>query len=228
MIVALTGGIATGKTTVANLFAQHGAIVVSADDLGHKALHSTGEAYEPVKRRFNFLPDLLDEHGEINRQTLGNHVFSNPCEMQDLDAIVHPIVGRMYNKIVTEQHKENENIFVYECAVLYEYELNQTLNFSYIISTWCPHETQVKRLMERNTIERSEALQRIEMQISADNKRFWADFDVDTSVSLEALEMRAKHIYDVLVELMPINKRVKELLYDANTYRSSLKFRYTY
>ena len=222
MLVGLTGGIATGKTTASKLFAKHGAIVVSADALGHKALHSTGGAYEEVKDRFGFLPGLLDENDEIDRRVLGYHVFLNPGEMQDLDCIVHPVVSDMFNAFVEKHHKDDENIIIYECAILYEIQLEDTVPFTYVISTWCPFETQVERLMTRNNLDRNQALMRIERQMDADHKRELADFDIDTSVSPEALEMRTKHIYDTMVEMLPIRKVVKKLLAGANSTRAQI------
>lgn len=199
MIVGLTGGIATGKTTVSKLFAKYGAIIVSADELGHKALHSTGGAYEAVKQRFGFLPGLLDSTGEINRRILGYHVFLNDGEMKDLDAIVHPVVSGMFQDIVAAQHKPHETVLMYECAILYECNLDRQINMPFVVATWCPEELQIERLMARNGLDRSQALQRIEKQLPADAKKEWAHFVINTDATMDQIEEQTKRVYNALV-----------------------------
>ena len=151
MIIGLTGGIATGKTTVAKLFENLGVTVISADELGHKALHSSGEAYQAVRQRFSFLPGLLDANGEINRRVLGKHVFLNSGEMDDLDEIIHPVVNKMFNNLT----RGSNNLIIYECAILYECNLDMDVNFKLIMATDCPLEVQVERLMTRNGLDRT-------------------------------------------------------------------------
>src|SRR3954470_10625152 len=120
MIIGLTGGIGTGKTTVSKEFVELGAHVILSDSLVHKALHSTGGAYKEVRNAFRFLDGLLDEHEEINRKVLGKHVFSDVSAMQDLTEIVHPVVNEMFLEAVS--HFDNDHIVIYEVAMLFEYQ----------------------------------------------------------------------------------------------------------
>ena len=217
MIVGLTGGIATGKTTVSRMFRDLGATLVCADELGHQAIHSTGDAYEEIIARFDgTIPRnmLIKPDGEIDRRVLGYHVFLNPGEMYDLERIVHPCVERLFEKFVQE-FDNDDTVLIYECALLFETSLEDRLEppMSYTIATWCPEEVQVARLMLRDSLDRSEALQRMEKQMPPDTKRMYADFDIDTSAS--DIINRVRYIYDTLRALIPIRQEVKRLLSKA-------------
>lgn len=217
MIVGLTGGIATGKTTVSRMFRDLGAKLVSADELGHECMASTGEAYEEIIDRFDGpIPRnmLIKPDGEIDRRVLGYHVSLNPGEMHDLERIVHPCVEHLFESFVQE-HDNDDTVLIYECAILFETGLNDRMEppMLYTIATWCPEEVQVSRLMLRDDLERTDALQRIERQMPADTKRMFADFDIDTSAV--DIVTRVQYVYDTLVAMIPIRKEVKRLLSKA-------------
>lgn len=214
MIVGLTGGIGTGKSTVGRMFRDLGATVVCADELGHQAMHSTGDAYEEIIERFDGpIPRsmLIKPDGEIDRRVLGYHVFLNPGELEALEHIVHPCVERLFEKFIQE-FDNDDTILIYECAILFETGLDSRIEppMMYTIATWCPHDIQVARIMQRDRLEHTEALQRIERQMSADIKREYADFDIDTSAP--DMTNRVQYVYDTLQAMIPIRKEVKRLL----------------
>lgn len=215
MIVGLTGGIGTGKSTISRMFRNLGATVISADDLGHEVMHSTGEAYNDIIDRFGpVVPVLVQPDGQINRRALGIHVFLNPGEMEDLERIVHPAVGRKFEEFAVN-HENDETIIIYECAILFENDLDVQMDppMTYTIATWCPFEEQVTRIMQRDRLQRTEALQRIEKQMPADVKRHLADFDIDTT--LPDNYDRVKYVYETLIKLLAIRKEVRALLVNA-------------
>jgi dephospho-CoA kinase len=186
MIVGLTGGIGTGKSTVGRMFRDLGATLVSADDLGHQAMHSTGAAYQAIIDRFaDSIPALIKPDGEIDRRVLGYHVYLNPSELIDLEKIVHPAVEKLFLDFVKKLDYDN-TLIVYECAILFEHCIDLRLNppMACTIATWCPEETQITRIMQRDNLDRSEVLQRIEKQMPADVKRDLADFTIDTSTDV--------------------------------------------
>lgn len=208
MIIGLTGGIGTGKTTVAQEFAKLGAHVILSDALVHKALHSTGAAYDLVRYIFSDLDGLLDESGEINRKVLGKHVFSNPSAMQQLTEVVHPIVDGMFHKAIKDFSEDD--VVIYEVAMLFEYEIDQDLEeMMYVVSTWCPADVQLQRVMGRDKLSEDDALQRINAQMSADQKREWADFAIDTSRA--DWETRTSLVFDTIKKLIPLRRQVERL-----------------
>ena len=201
MLIGLTGGIGTGKSTVAKMFEKLGAFVISADADGHTVLdRNYGIAYKKVVSRFlPVVPQLLLPNGDINRKVLGTHVFLNPKELEALDSIVHPAIRDMFNEHM--DHIGPNKFVVYECAILYEAKLDLDRHYRWgaIVATWCPEELQIQRVMERDGVERSDALMRIERQMPAEEKAYMADFSIDTSASLEEVAAQVHDIYDRLI-----------------------------
>lgn len=209
MILGLTGGIATGKTTVAKHMIGLGAMVVSADALVHKALHSSGKAYTAVANTFSHLEHLLDTNNEIDRKVLGRHVFHNEEAKHDLEAIVHPIVQDMFDEFVEKNHDPN-GILIYDCPLLFEHDLEFTIkDMAYIICTTCPDDIQLDRLMKRNSLSRREAQRRINSQLRNEQKADASDFVIDTSLPWED---RATLIYNTCMQMIPVRQQVIEIL----------------
>jgi dephospho-CoA kinase len=184
MIVGLTGGIGTGKSTAARFFEECGALVISADKLGHEALSKDGEAYKPVVERFKPIlgNKLLLPDGELDRAILRHRVFLNPADLEALNQIVHPVVRSMFHEIL--KGLEPVEIAVYECAILFEHKIDQEMDFT--ISTMCPQETQVMRIMQRDHISRPEALQIIEKQMPVIDKARLATWAIFSGPDMEA------------------------------------------
>lgn len=119
MLVALTGGIASGKTTVAQLFADHGAVVIKADDLARQVVAKGGLAHDAVVQKFG--AQILDPVGEVDRQKLAQLVFNNPDQLRALEEITHPAVQAQ----LAEQIKDlpADQIVIYEVPLLIEKNL---------------------------------------------------------------------------------------------------------
>lgn len=221
MIVGLTGGIGTGKSTVAKMFVEEGAIVISADALGHKAMAQGTDLYVGILYAFGeVVHNLTLPNGDINRKALGAHVFRNDSELEELDSMVHPVVREMVREQI-RQYSEDA-IVIYECAILFETEAHLDFDdiipggMTHIISTWCDEETQYQRTMARDNVSREDVLLRMERQFPAIHKVDASDFDIDTT-DMEYARQRVKYIYSALQQLIPIRKQVCKILANART-----------
>lgn len=195
MRVGLTGGIASGKSTVAAMLAELGALVIDADRLAAEVTAPGGPAFEPVVARFG--DGILAADGRIDRQALGRIVFSDEQARRDLEAIVHPAVRDAAARIAAA-HVANDptgapQVVIFDAALLVE--TGAYRDHDRLIVTSCSRETQIARLLERDGMARAEAEARIAAQAPLARKLALADFVVDTEGSLEATRARVTAIF---------------------------------
>jgi len=177
----LTGGIASGKTTVAAMLREHGFPVLEADKISHALIEKGGGAYDDVVARFGRA--ILDGNGRIDRGRLGAIVFADRQKLDQLNAILHPRVEVEVLKQLEELEKSRlYPVAFLEAALIFEAGLQQRLNG--VVVAWCLPEQQLARLTERGMSE-GEARQRIEMQMPVQEKLALAAEKIDCSGSME-------------------------------------------
>jgi dephospho-CoA kinase len=168
LIVGLTGGIGAGKSTVANMFAQLGALTIDADQLARQAIEKGSPGFNEVVSAFG--QEILDD-GEIDRQRLGTIVFKDAAKRKQLEAIVHPRVQEaLANKI---KSLSPGDILIYEIPLLVE--TGAAKKFDYVITVESDIENRLDRLFERG-LEEDEAQRRIDAQASQSERETVADF----------------------------------------------------
>jgi dephospho-CoA kinase len=168
LIVGLTGGIGAGKSTVANMFAQLGALTIDADQLARQAIEKGSTGYDEVVSAFGV--EILND-GEIDRQRLGTIVFKDAAKRKQLEAIVHPRVQEaLANKI---KSLSPGDILVYEIPLLAE--TGSAKKFDYVITVESDIENRLDRLFERG-LEEDEAQRRIDAQASQSEREAVADY----------------------------------------------------
>ena len=168
LIVGLTGGIGAGKSTVANMFAQLGALTIDADQLARIAIEPGSSGFNEVVSTFG--ADVLND-GEIDRQRLGTIVFNDAAKRKQLEAIVHPRVQEaLANKI---KSLSPGDILIYEIPLLVE--TGAAKKFDYVITVESDIENRLDRLFER-VLEEDEAQRRIDAQASQFEREAVADF----------------------------------------------------
>ena len=178
MITAgLTGGIASGKTTVAGMFARLGARVIDADAVAHEIL-LRDEIVFAVAARFG--RSVLDDRGRVDRKRLGGAVFADPAHRAWLNRLMHPPVRAEIRRRLDEPGDGGTPpLTIVDVPLLVE--SGEPRRYEPLILAYWPEEIQVERLMRRDSLNRSAALQRIRAQRPIDEKRAVADFIVDTS-----------------------------------------------
>jgi dephospho-CoA kinase len=179
--VGLTGGIATGKTTVASMLRDHDVPVLDADPLGHELLEPGQAAYDEIVAVFD--EDILDADGKVNRAKLGGVIFADPQKRARLNQILHPRILEVVQKwFAALDEPDGPELAVVEAALIFEAKYNQ--NLDKLIVCWCEPKQQMERLTLRG-LSLEEAQQRIAAQMPLDQKRKLADEVIDCSSSIE-------------------------------------------
>lgn len=177
----LTGGIASGKSTVAAMLRERGFPVLEADKISHALIEPGGAAYEEVIARFG--GEILDGNGRIDRTKLGAIVFTDREKLDQLNGIIHPRVEVEIGKQLVELEKSGSYAAAFvEAALIFEAKLHARLDG--VVVAWCLPEQQLARLMERGMSE-VVARQRIAMQMPVEKKLSLAAEKIDCSGSLE-------------------------------------------
>jgi len=171
-IIGLTGGIATGKSLVAGILAKLGAIVLDLDKVGHQVIEPGQPAYEEIIKHFG--KGVLNEKGRINRKKLGKIVFSDPDKLKILNKITHPRIVERTTEILNNFKKEySESVIVIEAALLIEMGMQDLVDELWVVVA--DRELRIKRLQERNGLDREEAMRRINYQMPDEDKIAFAD-----------------------------------------------------
>lgn len=173
IIVGLTGGIGSGKTTIANYIASKGIPVYIADDAGRKVMQKQ-EILDAIKDIFG---SEVFNGKNLDRAKLAKIVFDTPARLQELNAIVHPAVKNDFK----EWLKQNEEapIVIYESAILFE--SGSYANFDRIVTVIAPLETRISRVLERDTTTRDEVLKRINAQWNDEKRISKSDFVIENT-----------------------------------------------
>lgn len=177
----LTGGIASGKSTVAAMLREHGFTVLEADKISHALIEPGGAAYEEVIARFG--REIVDRDRRINRGRLGAMVFHDPEKLRQLNGMLHPRVEVELLRRLQELEKSGTAAVAFvEAALIFEAGLDKRLDG--VVVAWCLPEQQLARLMERGMRE-AEARQRISAQMPVQEKLALAAEKIDCSGSME-------------------------------------------
>ena len=192
--VALTGGIATGKSHVLQEFRKRGVPCLDADELAHGVTAAGTEATAQIAERFG--PAMLDSSGAVDRHKLGAIVFADAGARRALEQIVHPAV---YRAIAAGMRAfellERSPVAVADIPLLYE--TGHAGDFDRVIATVCPRPMQIRRLKERGLSD-AEAEQRLAAQMSADEKALRADYIIQTDDTIESTNAQVDQILESL------------------------------
>jgi dephospho-CoA kinase len=192
--VALTGGIATGKSFCLARFAERGVPVVDADQLAHAAVAPGTPGHAAVLARFG--AHITTAAGAIDRPALGRLVFEDARARRDLEAIIHPGVYRAIDQWFALLGDTNAPLGIADIPLLYE--TGREIDFDAVIVAACPPAMQIARLMARNGLTREEASLRIAAQLPIDDKASRADYVIDTSGSIAETENRVERVLEEL------------------------------
>jgi len=186
--IALTGGIATGKSTVASLLALHGMRVIDADAIAHRLLdESSGWVAETFGGRFV-------EHGKVLRGELGKIIFSDPQAKAKLEAYLHP---KIREAIEEESERQDRFRFPYLIDIPLYFE-TQAYPLKDVVVVYAPKAVQLQRFMKRNGFDEAEALRRIESQMDIEEKKHRADWIIDNSRDLKHLQNECETFVEMI------------------------------
>ena len=196
--VGLTGGIASGKTTVAKMLAARGCHIIYADRIAHQLMAPGQPAHEEIVRVFG--RGILDASGAVDRKRLGEIVFADAARRAELNRILHPrVIAEIEKEFARLAAAEPEAIAVVEAALLVEAGYHQRLDK--LIVTLCSREQQLERLMKMTGLASAQAEQRLAAQLPLEEKRRYADYEIDCSGALADTEQQVEKLVEELRRL---------------------------
>lgn len=191
ILIGLTGGIASGKSTVANMFARCGAIVIDADELARQVVQPGKPAWREIIKTFG--KAILNPDRTLNRQALGAMVFGHKTRLRRLERIIHPRVAREQARLTKQAAKHNPRaVVIYDVPLLFEAGIDTRVDTT--IAVTAGRETQIARLKKRNALSRAEALRRIKSQMPMADKRRRADYALDGTLPLPELRKQVRSL----------------------------------
>lgn len=185
MNIGLTGGIATGKSTVSQMLERRGAALVDADRIAREVVEPGQAPLRQIAERFG--QAVLNEDGTLNRRKLGQIVFSDEAERKALEAITHPAIRALMRERMERLEAERpDRLVVVDVPLLFESKL-QSL-FEQVLVVYVPRSVQLTRLMERDGLAEEEARKRLDAQMDIEDKKRLADYVIDNSSGLAETE----------------------------------------
>jgi dephospho-CoA kinase len=193
LLVGLTGGIGSGKSTVARLLEDRGAVVFDADLLAREAVAPGTPGHDAVVERFG--ANVLAPGGELDREALAAIVFADPAARRDLEAIVHPEVRRLFAE-GCEHHRGTDAVVVFGAPLLVETGMHSAFDMLIVVSASL--ETQIERLLHDRGMSEDQARARIAAQAPLGEKVAVADIVIENEGTLDDLERRVDEVWSVL------------------------------
>jgi dephospho-CoA kinase len=195
-IIGLTGGIGSGKSTVAGYLAELGATVIDLDKVGHEVLKSRGGTSKKVVEEFG--KDILDVRGEIDRARLAEIVFKDRKALGRLNRIVHPAIDEVIRESIETCRRQGVKVVVLEAAAMLE--AGKAKQVDEIWVTTAPEATVLRRLHERSGYTEHESRARILSQLPDKERIKQADMVIDTDGTLDEVKAKVKKEWAKLIE----------------------------
>ena len=197
LLVGLTGNIGSGKSTVAQLLSERGATIIDADVLSRRAVELGTPGYTAIVERWG--TSILAPSSSIDRGALRRIVFTEPAELEQLNAIVHPEVERMRSALVEQARQRGDQLVVCDIPLLFERRM--TDDFDRIVLVDAPRPIRLERLVRERALRETEAMDMIVAQMPAELKRARANHVIDNDGTLTQLDQRVTEVWGELQEL---------------------------
>ena len=192
LLVGLTGGIGSGKSTVARMLADRGAVVIDADVLARRAIDPDTPGREKVAEAF---PEVVTRDGDFDREALGAKVFADPEARRTLERIVHPEVFRLMDEELT-RYRDTDRIVVFDAPLIVEAGAQDGFDVLVVVSA--PEEMQVARLVQDRTMDEASVRERIAAQLPLEKKEAVADIVIRNDGLVKDLEHRVEDVWTEL------------------------------
>ena len=193
-LYGLTGGIASGKSTVSRMLRELGAHVLDADVIAREVVEPGTPGLQAVAERF---PGVLGPDGRLDRAKLGARVFGDPQERAALNALLHPLIGQRFVERTQALAEAGVERVLYDAPLLIENRLH--LGMDGVVLVWVPREVQKARLMGRDGLDEAAAEARLAAQLPLDGKRQHATWVVDNSGDLGATRAQVEEVWRVML-----------------------------
>jgi len=203
LLIGLTGGIATGKSTVCEMFRELGSVIIDFDLLARSVV-------EPGKKSWKLITDYFGNHilnpdNSINREELSSIVFSDPLEREKLESFTHPYIWDEFLQQAEKAIQEDSNVII-QAAIPLLIEGNMQDLFSKIIVVYTPPELQIKRIMQRDNISGEKAKDILAAQMPIDDKIPYGDFIIKNDSHPDKTREQVKALWEILIKVQQENQ----------------------
>jgi len=204
IVAGLTGGIASGKSTVSKMLKKQGAVIIDADRIAHNVVKKGEPAWQQIRDYFG--NEILLPNREINRAYLGDIVFNDVAQKKVLNEIVHPFVlEKMTEELKQVEETARDSIVILDVPLLIESGMHKGI--SDVILVYIPERLQLERLIARDNISVADATSRIKSQMPIDEKKNYASIVIDNSKSIEETRKRTLSVFRTLTKKSDMPKR---------------------
>jgi len=208
LVVGLTGGISSGKSTVLKIFRKLGSRTIGADEIAHKLTKSNIRVLQEIVRKFG--QEVLNRNGTLNRKRLADIIFKDRGKRGQLNAIMHPRIIAEIKRKIREIQKlvtpskvkgcgKNRNILVVDIPLLFEAKLQSLVDK--IVLVYVPRKIQIGRLRRDNSLALKEAKARLDAQIPLYKKKEYADYIINGNLNSVTLQKQVESVYEQLLSL---------------------------
>jgi dephospho-CoA kinase len=206
LIVGLTGGMCSGKSTVASMFSELGCLIIDADQVARKLVEPEASAWKRIVKVFG--KEILNKDKTLDRKKLAAIIFEDAGKRKLLNSILHPLILREEERLIKEAtSKGDHKIAIVSAALMIEAGTHK--RFQKIIVVWCNKEVQIERIMKREKVTRKEALQRWSAQLSGQEKKRYAHYVINTSGPFTQTRKQVVQIYEKLRRLADGKRNAK-------------------
>ncbi|AWI06767.1 dephospho-CoA kinase [Clostridium drakei] len=182
--IGLTGGIGSGKSTISEMFRKRGFNIIDADIVAREVLNKYPEIICGIKK--NFGERFVDENDKLKRRELGDFIFAVQERRKKYEEIIMPFIIKEIFYIISELDKKGKEVCILDAATLIENNLHKYMDINILV--WVDSSTQLERIKNRDKLPHSEILNRINSQMSLQEKIKFVDYTIDNSKSLENTE----------------------------------------
>lgn len=194
-VYGLTGGIASGKSTVLEMFKAHGCNIFDADQVARQVVEPGTIGLSKIAKTFG--NDILMSDGQLNRRKLGEIVFSDEEQLAKLNQITGPLIRKQIVEMIsTMKDNADDTLNIFEVQLLFESSYEAYFNAT--ITVYVDYPTQLKRLMNRNNLTEQAAKNKISAQMSMEEKKRRADYLIDTTVDMDEIEQQVVELINRL------------------------------
>ena len=198
LLLGVTGSIGTGKSTVAKMLEEMGAPIIDFDVLAREVVEPGEPAYKDIVNYFG--EQILNEDKTMDREKMRSIVFADMEKRKKLEGFIHPRIGEKFMELVEKYSKGKENVII-QVVIPLLIETHMQALFNHLLMVYTPEEVQLKRLMERDHIEKELAMSIIRSQIPVEEKKGYCDLIVDNSGSLEETRRQVQEVWQKLMDL---------------------------